>query len=232
MNSQCILIHYHEIGLKGDNRSWFEKIFINNIKVQINNLPYKKIKLKAARVIIIGIDVKQYENYLEQLHNVMGLKHACLMSATDLNEDCINEAVQHQIKDLNFETFRISTKRQDKNFHLTSQETNQLIGAQVVERTSKKVNLNNPELNIQLSGDGLQGPEIELSHEVLSVELVEELVNLKTLCPVLNFGLPATFGSGIVNRPSKLPPPSVNIFPPNVSFWWSVCPLSDVGVVN
>ena len=148
MNSPCILIHYHEICLKGDNRSLFEKIFINNIKVQINNLPYKKIKLKAARVIIIGIDVKQYENYLEQLHNVMGLKHACLMSATDLNEDCINEAVQHQIKDLNFETFRISTKRQDKNFHLTSQETNQLIGAQVVERTSKKVNLNNPDLNI------------------------------------------------------------------------------------
>ena len=49
---------------------------------------------------------------------------------------------------MNFETFRISTKRQDKNFHLTSQETNQLIGAQVVERTSKKVNLNNPDLNI------------------------------------------------------------------------------------
>ena len=148
MNSPCILIHYHEIGLKGDNRSWFEKIFINNIKIQINNLPYKKIHLKAARVLILGIDIKQYKKYLPQLRNVMGLKHAYLMSITDLNEDCINEVVQHQIKDLNFETFRISTKRQDKNFHLTSQETNQLIGAQVVERTSKKVNLNNPDLNI------------------------------------------------------------------------------------
>ena len=148
MNSPCILIDYHEIGLKGDNRSWFEKILINNIKIQINNLPYKKIHLKAARVLILGIDIKQYKKYLPQLRNVMGLKHAYLMSITDLNEDRINEAVQHQIKNLNFETFRISTKRQDKNFHLTSQETNQLIGAQVVERTSKKVNLNNPDLNI------------------------------------------------------------------------------------
>ena len=47
MNEQCILIHYHEIGLKGDNRSWFEKIFINNIKRQLQNLPYSSIKIIA-----------------------------------------------------------------------------------------------------------------------------------------------------------------------------------------
>ena len=60
MSLQCILIHYHEIGLKGDNRSWFEKLFIKNIKVQLNRLPYTKIQIKAARILILGIDFKQY----------------------------------------------------------------------------------------------------------------------------------------------------------------------------
>ena len=63
MNPQCILIHYHEIGLKGDNRSWFEKIFINNIKIQISNLPCKNIQLKAARVLILGVDPLRYDEY-------------------------------------------------------------------------------------------------------------------------------------------------------------------------
>ena len=148
MNSECILVHYHEIGLKGANRSWFEKIFINNIKTQLTNLPYSKVQIKAARILMFGIDSSQYAHYKERLKNVMGLKHAYLMSIVKLNENDIDEEVQKQISDLNFKTFRISTKRQDKNFHLTSPELNQLIGANVVKTTSKNVNLGNPDLNI------------------------------------------------------------------------------------
>ena len=29
--NSSILIHYHELGLKGDNRKWFEKVFRNNV---------------------------------------------------------------------------------------------------------------------------------------------------------------------------------------------------------
>ena len=32
----CILIHYHEIALKGKNRSWFENQLINNIELQLS----------------------------------------------------------------------------------------------------------------------------------------------------------------------------------------------------
>ena len=148
MNPQCILIHYHEIGLKGDNRSWFEKIFINNIKFQISNLPCKNIQLKAARVLILGIDPLRYDEYKKKLKNVMGLKHAYLMSITKLDQNDINLEVQKQVEKINFSTFRISTKRQDKQFHLTSQDVNNLIGANVVKTTSKSVNLDNPDLNI------------------------------------------------------------------------------------
>ena len=148
MISECILIHYHEIGLKGDNRSWFERMFIKNIHAQISGLPYTKIQIKAARIFILGIDSTKYAEYNTRLHNVMGLKHAYLMSLVNLNEHDICLEVEKQIASLEFETFRITTKRQDKNFHLTSQEINQKIGERVVEITSRKVNLDKPELNI------------------------------------------------------------------------------------
>ena len=63
MNDQCILIHYHEIGLKGDNRSWFEKIFIKNIKKQLQDLPYNSIQIIAARVLIFGVKNSLYNEY-------------------------------------------------------------------------------------------------------------------------------------------------------------------------
>ena len=52
MSQYCILIHYHELGLKRDNKSWFEKIFQTNIKKQIADLPYKNINTYASRVFI------------------------------------------------------------------------------------------------------------------------------------------------------------------------------------
>ena len=106
MNPQCILIHYHEIGLKGDNRSWFEKIFINNIKKQLNNLPYTKIKIVAARIFITGIDSDSHKKYSNCLKNVMGLKHAFIMSSCKLDIESINRCVQFQIQNLHFDTFR------------------------------------------------------------------------------------------------------------------------------
>ena len=102
MNPQCILIHYHEIGLKGDNRSWFEKIFIKNIKIQLNKLPYKKIQIIAARIIVFGVDSNIYKQYHKNLSKVMGLKHAFLMSITELNEKSMNIEIQSQIKKINF----------------------------------------------------------------------------------------------------------------------------------
>ena len=65
-----------------------------------------------------------------------------------INNNCIEDEVQCQIKELNFKTFRISTKRQDKNFEFTSQEVNEIVGAKVVQKYGKKVRLNKPDLNI------------------------------------------------------------------------------------
>ena len=43
----------------------------------------------------------------------------------------------------------------------------------------------------------------------------EEDVNLNSLSPVLNFGLPEVFGFGNANNPLTSPPPSVTIAPPS-----------------
>ena len=149
MNSKiCILIHYHELSLKGDNRIWFEKIFKRNLRKQIIPLPFTAITTKAARVFIFGIDATRWDEYSAKLKKVMGLINAHLMHNVEPILETIKSTSAMLIANKNFETFRISTKRQYKDFELTSQELNQEIGAHLQPICNKPVKLKGADLNV------------------------------------------------------------------------------------
>ena len=143
-----ILIHYSEIALKLKNRPYFERMFINNIKLHLEGLGFSNIKLKAARVIIHGINFKDWGKFKHCLKNVMGLQNATLMIKvkTDLKE--IQKTSSHLIKNISFDKFRITTKRQYKQFQYTSGDINTIIGKHIQDQTKSSVNLNNPDCNI------------------------------------------------------------------------------------
>jgi len=148
MSQYCILIHYHELGLKRDNRTWFEKIFQKNIRKHIDTLPFKNINTYASRVFIYGIDEKKWDLYKQKLKNVMGLKNATLMQKIDADIEKIKLISKKIAEKINFESFRITTKRQDKGFKFTSHKINEIIGSEVQETTNKPVSLKNSDLNI------------------------------------------------------------------------------------
>ena len=146
--SYSILLHYSEIALKLNNRSYFENIFIKNIKIHIQGLDYSKIELKAARVFIHNVRFSDWDKFKERLKNIMGLQHATLMikSKTDLNE--IKISSKALIKDKAFDSFRITTKRNDKTFLYDSNEINKEIGAHVQKISGSQVSLKHYSINI------------------------------------------------------------------------------------
>lgn len=149
MNSKtCILIHYHELSLKGDNRVWFEKIFKRNLRKQLKPLPFTDIATKAARVFIFGIDANRWNEYSTKLKKVMGLINAHLMHGVEPVLETIKVTSAELISHKKFECFRVSTKRQYKDFELTSQELNQEIGAHLQSVCNKPVKLKGADLNV------------------------------------------------------------------------------------
>ena len=143
-----ILVHYSEIALKKNNRKFFEKIFISNIKSHIKGLNYSSIKLYEARVFIHDIDVNIWGQFKDRLSNVMGLKNFILMLRTKTDINDIKLASINLIENKNFNSFRITTKRNYKKFNLTSQDVNIEVGECIRTKTKKSVNLDNPELII------------------------------------------------------------------------------------
>ena len=145
-----ILIHYSEIALKKNNRKFFEKIFINNIKVHIKNLSYKTIYLKAARIFISDINHNEWDYFKKILKNVMGLKNATLMIESETTIENIKSISEKLVSKVNFETYRITTKRHDKSLSFDSRDINIKIGQHIQDLTKKSVSLKFPDINIRI----------------------------------------------------------------------------------
>ena len=145
-----ILIHYSEIALKKNNRKFFEKIFINNIQSHLSGLKYSSIKLYEARVFIHNVNINHWEKFKKRLFNIMGLKNFVLMIKTTSDINAINKASLHLVKNKQFNSFRITSKRNYKKLDFNSQDANIKVGEFIQTKTKKSVNLDFPELTIHI----------------------------------------------------------------------------------
>jgi thiamine biosynthesis protein ThiI len=141
-----IIVRFAEIGLKGKNRSFFEKALIRNIKICLDahKIKYSDITKPHGRVLIATADP------CHCLKNVFGI--ASFSDAINAGFD-IESAKKQALKlakDLNPEkTFRVTCQRLDKNFPVTSKDFQIDVGGFIQEKTKAKAKMKGFDLNIQ-----------------------------------------------------------------------------------
>ncbi|MCS7130093.1 MAG: tRNA 4-thiouridine(8) synthase ThiI [Archaeoglobaceae archaeon] len=133
---EICIVHYGEIGVKGENRVFFERKLVENIG------RFAKAKRRFG-----WIEVEYYDGIEDKLRKVPGIRYFGIGYKTDLELSAIKSAVFKALPE-DFETFKISTSRRNKNFPLNSIEINKELGSAVVEKTGKKVDLENPDVTI------------------------------------------------------------------------------------
>lgn len=145
---EYVICHYHEIGLKGKNRKFFEEKLVLNIKKSLRSDFFEFVKRISGRVIVkLTKEGSQNLKEIEQsLKNVFGLAYFGFAKMSDQNIKAIKEEVRELMKDKDFKTFKITTERSKKEFYLTSQQVNEKVGEYIVKNLNKKVNLKNPDL--------------------------------------------------------------------------------------
>ena len=149
MIEDVIIIHLHELTLKGKNRSWFEKILINNLKDHLSKLPYKKIKILSGRILVTSINRDLWDEYQRVLKCVIGIRNFILMRRVSLDLKNIQKEALMATQALNITgSFRVSARRQNKNFKHNTNEINMIVGEFVQKNTGFNVNLGNPDINI------------------------------------------------------------------------------------
>lgn len=145
-----IVIHYSEIGIKKGNRSKFEGQLIKNINFVLEPYVLKTNRRYGIVVCLLkeGLLEKQIEEISKKLSDIIGIAFFAFVVACKKEISDICDCVFGLINEKEFETFKVNSRRSNKQFPYTSQKINELVGAEVIKKYKKKVNLDKPDLEI------------------------------------------------------------------------------------
>jgi len=142
---RTIIIHYHEINLKGNNRGWFEAHLQNHITSLLKGVTYKNVRKIAGRMIIELVQDSPIEEITRRLSKAFGIANFVVAWEVAAEMEKIQSGLEMLIVQGNFESFKMDSRRGTKDFPLNSQQLNEQLGAFVQERTKANVRLSNPD---------------------------------------------------------------------------------------
>jgi len=142
-----VVIHYSEIAVKGKNRSFFEKKLVENVGKTLEK-DVSKVRRMFGRIVGYlkkDADKKRMEEKLSQLPGV-----ACFSFGKEVKLDLkeIEKTSLDVLKGKKFSTFRVTTRRSNKEYGKSSQQLNEMLGDSVRIKMKKKVVLKNPDATL------------------------------------------------------------------------------------
>ena len=143
---KLLLIKYGELTTKKGNRKTFIKLLVNNINSILSGFKYT-LKYDYVRMYIESDDI---EIIIEKLKNVFGIHSIVECYEVNNNIDDISKSLVEFLKNIDFKTFKVETKRADKNFPIPSMECSRRLGGVVLRNFNCSVDVHNPNLIIKI----------------------------------------------------------------------------------
>lgn len=145
---KIIIIKYGELTTKKDNINFFINALRDNIKKSLKDID-NKITYDHGRMFI---ETSDYENVLNILKKTFGIHEINIgykLKTNSLEE--INAELLNLLKDKEFKTFKVNTKRSDKSYPINSMEISRKVGGTILKNISNiEVDVHNPNLEINI----------------------------------------------------------------------------------
>lgn len=154
---RVLLIHYGELGLKGQNRGVFEKQLVSNLSAKLG-LPQGKVKLAGRKIVVpLPYQGRAERVVYKQVNEVFGIAWFALAWKVVPDLVKLKLAVKKVAKHVSQkETFAVRVKRANKEFPAFSPELERVLGQIIRDETRAKVNLTSPDktLFVEINTDG------------------------------------------------------------------------------
>ena len=151
---KLIIIKYGELTTKKDNINFFIKTLKTNLEESLSN--YKcEISYDKGRMFIESDD--DLEIIKDKVKNTFGIHEINIAYKLDNTDfDNISSSLLKLIEDKQFDTFKVETKRSNKNYPMDSMEISRKLGGVVLKNKDVvKVDVHNPEvlINVEIRFD-------------------------------------------------------------------------------
>lgn len=150
------VIHYAEIGIKGGNREHFERRLVSNIKAHLKVAGLDAKTRRRQGSVTVELGTADAEAVRTILSHVGGIEYFSQVVPVEMTMEAISAAA---VKALAGEsgTFRVTAKRAEKRFPMTSQEVAAKAGEAILDANKNlRVDLKHPDhtVRVEISPDG------------------------------------------------------------------------------
>ena len=154
---KVIIIRYCEIHLKGKNRGYFEKVFMNNLEKSLSGIRHE-IRKPSGRYVVENFDEARTDEIVARLQKVFGTHTLSIAYKVPASMDDIFAAVLAVAPEEG--SFKVQANRADKHFPLNSMQINAEVGGRLLEaRPALRVDVHAPQhligIDVRENGDAL-----------------------------------------------------------------------------
>jgi thiamine biosynthesis protein ThiI len=148
---KSVVVHYQEIALKGNNRPWFIARLVRNLREATAHLGVREVRVLMGRIEVVLGGEADWSQVRERLSRVFGVANFARAGRAPLDVDVIAGAILADLDDtIRPKTFRVSARRADKRFPLTSPQIEREVGGRIKEAKGWTVDLGDPEFTIHV----------------------------------------------------------------------------------
>jgi thiamine biosynthesis protein ThiI len=151
MTNPAIVVHYHELWLKGRNRKFYLRKLSTGIRSALEGIPLVMIEQAGDRMIVWLGAAAPLDEAIARLRLVPGIAFFAVTRDVDRNLDAIAAAAWDEMGPLDFRSFAVRAKRSDKSFPHSSVAIEKEVGRHLQEKLraagrSRPVRLKNPDV--------------------------------------------------------------------------------------
>ena len=148
---QVLILHYHEIWLKGGNKNYFLSRLIAAVKQSLADLPYESLQFVADRLVLHPSDEAALPLMLDRLRRVFGLAYIARARVVKNDLASMGPVACEMMEERNPRNFAVRAKIADSEFPKNSMEVERAVGRMVLDHLRERqsdvqVKLNNPEV--------------------------------------------------------------------------------------
>jgi tRNA uracil 4-sulfurtransferase len=148
---RSIVVHYQEIALKGKNRPWFLNRLVRNLRDAVSDIgDVHSVRSLMGRIEIVLRSEAAHEEVGARIRRTFGIANFASARRTALDLDVIASSILADLGDRTCGSFRVSARRADKRFPLTSPQIEREIGGRIKLARGWRVDLEHAELVVHV----------------------------------------------------------------------------------
>src|SRR5579863_2711791 len=141
-----IVVHYHELWLKGGNRRFFLGKLFTALRKSLEGLPIERIEQPGDRFLVRLGAGAPVEEAIQRVERVLGIAFYAVARPVERNMDALCDAAWEEVKPLRFASFAVRAKRSDKSFPHNAMQIESAVGRYLLD----KLRADGREIRVQL----------------------------------------------------------------------------------